>query len=134
VSLSASLDQTQTQMGVVNAAAYTGIQFWGKITAAAPGTGTSQAAGSIRFQVAMQTTDGAFKMCTKCDDDPGAPLMPSTSWMLYKIPFASLMQEGFGDPVGFQSNAITKILWKVEIPMTGKTPNWDMWIDDLSFY
>jgi hypothetical protein len=135
VSISASLDQTASQMGVVNAAAYSGVQFWGKINAAAPGTGTSQAGGSVRLQVAMNTTDGAFMKCTKCDDDPGAPLMPSTSWMLYKIPFSSLMQEGFGDPVGFQSSAITKILWKVEIPaMTTPTPMWDIWIDDLSFY
>jgi hypothetical protein len=139
VSISASLNRTATNKGAVNASAFTGIQFYGKITAAAPTpapSGSAQAPGSIRLQLAIPATDSENvpKMCTKCDDDPGAPLTPSASWMLYKVPFSSLAQESFGDPASFSSAAVTKVLWKVMIPNTGMTPNWDLWIDDLAFY
>jgi hypothetical protein len=139
VSISASLNRTANDKGAVNASAFTGIQFYGKITAAAPTpapSGSAQAPGSIRIQLAIPATDSENvpKMCTKCDDDPGAPLTPSAAWMLYKVPFSSLAQEAFGDPASFSSAAITKVLWKVMIPNTGMTPNWDIWIDDLAFY
>jgi len=129
VSLSVSLNQpSSTQAGYVIASSYQGVQFWGMVT------------GPVRVQVSTTATDqdAVPKTCTKCSDHFGATLPASTSWMLYKIPFSSLTQEGFGDPVTFSSASVMKVLWKVLIPGTATTNPavgaWDIWVDDLSFY
>ena len=130
VSLSASLNQpSSTQAGYVNAASYQGVQFWGMIS------------GPVRLQVSTTATDqdAVPVQCTACSDHFGATLTASTAWMLYKIPFSSLAQEGFGVPKAtFSSASVMKILWKVIIPGDATTNPavgaWNIWVDDLSFY
>jgi hypothetical protein len=123
-----------TQVGTVDASAYTGVQFYAIIVAP---TGA-------RLRVADLYTDPAGGMCTTdggpsgCYDHPGAPLTPSTAWAMYQIPFVSLTQAGFGNtsPIGaaFPSNAITAVRWDVNVPATGPTAPWELWVDDVTFY
>jgi len=135
--LTASLNTpSATQIGSVDASAYTGIQFYAIVK-----TGTTGA----RLTVANLYTDPVGGKCTttpgqptSCFDHPGAQLTISTTWMKYQIPFASLTQIGFGNqsPTGaaFPKNAITLIKWDIGIPMTGATEAWDLSVDDLTFY
>jgi hypothetical protein len=135
--LTASLNTpSATQIGSVDATAYTGIQFYAIIK-----TGTTGA----RLTVANLYTDPAGGKCTttpgqptSCFDHPGAPLTISTTWMKYQIPFASLTQIGFGNqsPTGaaFPRSAITLLKWDIGVPMTGPTDPWDLSVDDLTFY
>ena len=73
-----------------------------------------------------------------CFDSPGAQLTASTTWTKYQVPFASLVQLGFGNksPVGsdFPKNKIINFKWDIGIPQTGPTGAWDIWVDDLTFY
>jgi hypothetical protein len=123
VQLSATLNQPSANLaGYLNASAYTGVQFWGKIT------------GPVNLQVSFAGSDPDAHMCGRCGDNPEKALTATTSWTLYKIPFSSLAQEGFGDPVSFSSATTMKIVWKVVIPTSATTPAWDIWVDDLMFY
>jgi len=76
--------------------------------------------------------------CGRSFDHPGAQLTISTTWMKYQIPFDGLAQIGFGNksPIGtaFPKNAITLLKWDIGIPMTGPTEEWDLMVDDLTFY
>ncbi|HEX3757558.1 MAG TPA: hypothetical protein VHW23_02590 [Kofleriaceae bacterium] len=135
--LTASLNApSATQIGTVDATAFTGIQFYGIVN-----TGTTGA----RLTVGDLFTDPAGGRCTttpgqttSCFDNPGAQLAVSTTWMKYQIPFTSLTQLGFGNPspvgAAFPKNAITHLKWDIGIPSTGPTAAWELWIDDLSFY
>jgi hypothetical protein len=124
-----------TEVGTVDASAYTGVQFYAIINTAPTGA---------QLRVANVYTDPAGGMCTKADgpagcyDHPGAPLMPSTTWKMYQVPFASLSQIGFGNqsPTGaaFPRAAITVVRWDVNIPTTGPTEPWELWIDGVTFY
>jgi hypothetical protein len=135
--LTASLNTpSATQIGSVDVSAYTGIQFYAIIK-----TGTTGA----RLTVANLYTDPVGGMCTttpgqptSCFDHPGAQLTITTTWTRYQIPFDGLAQIGFGNksPVGaqFPKNAITLLKWDIGIPMTGATEQWDLMVDDLTFY
>jgi hypothetical protein len=124
-----------TEVGTVDASAYTGVQFYAIINA--PTTGA-------RLRVANLYTDPAGGMCTTtdgpagCYDHAGAPLAPSTTWTTYQVPFATLTQVGFGNPsptgAAFPSNAIINIRWDINVPTTGPTPAWELWIDGVTFY
>ena len=135
--LNASLNApSPTQVGTVDASAYTGIQFDAIISTA--GTGA-------RLTVANLYTDPVGGMCTttagqsnSCFDHPGIQLAIHTMWSTYQVPFASLVQLGFGNhsPTGaaFPSNAITLMKWDIGIPSSGATMPWDIWVDNLQFY
>jgi hypothetical protein len=135
--LTASLNApSATQIGSVDASAYTGIQFYAIIN-----TGMTGA----RLTVANQYTDPAGGRCTttpgqpnSCFDHPGTQLMITTTWMKYQIPFTSLTQLGFGNPsptgAMFPKSAITLLKWDIGIPTTDPTPPWELWVDDLTFY
>jgi hypothetical protein len=124
-----------TQVGTVDAHAYTGVQFYAIVNTDANGA---------RLRVADLYTDPAGGMCTtadgptRCYDHPAAPLAPSTTWTKYQVPFASLTQAGFGNvsPVGaaFPSNAITVVRWDINIPTSGPAAAWELWVDDVTFY
>jgi hypothetical protein len=126
---------SETQVGNVDASAYTGVQFYGIINTAASGA---------RLTVADLYTDPSGGMCTiasgakACFDNPGAQLTPSTTWTKYQVPFASLTQLGFGNPsplgVDFPKRAIVDLKWDIGIPSTGATAPWEIWVDDLTFY
>ncbi|HEU4730473.1 MAG TPA: hypothetical protein VFT22_21390 [Kofleriaceae bacterium] len=135
--LTASLNApSATQIGAVDATAFTGIQFYAIIT-----TGETGA----RLTVGDLYTDPIGGKCTttpgqptSCFDNPGAPLTITTAWTKYQIPFDSLTQVGFGNPSPtgalFPKDAITHIKWDIGIPMTGQTLPWELWVDDLTFY
>ena len=121
---------SETQIGSVDASAYTGIEF-----SAIVNTGSTGA----RLTVANLYTDPIGGKCTtSCFDHPGAPLPITTTWTKYQIPFASLVPNGVGNqnPMGamFPKNAITLLKWDIGIPRTGATEPWELWVDDLSFY
>lgn len=135
--LTASLNApSAAQIGSVDASAYTGIQFYAIVNTAMTGA---------RLTVANLYTDPLGGRCTtppgqptSCFDHPGAQLAISTTWTKYQIPFASLVQIGFGNPsptgAMFPKNAITLLKWDIGIPMTGPTAPWELWVDDLTFY
>ncbi len=135
--LTASLNApSATQIGTIDATAYTGIQFYAIIN-----TGPTGA----RLTVGDLYTDPVGGKCTtmlgqptSCFDDPGEQLTISTVWTKYQIPFTSLAQIGVGNPspsgATFPKNAITHLKWDIGIPMTGPTATWELWIDDLKFY
>jgi hypothetical protein len=123
-------------LGSVDVTAYTGVQFYAIVNTGATGA---------RLTVRDLYTDPIGGRCnpasgqpTSCFDDPGAQLTITTTWTKYQIPFASLVQIGFGNPspVGadFPKNAITHIKWDIGIPMSGPTAAWELWVDDLTFY
>jgi hypothetical protein len=122
-------------MGTVDASAYTGIQFYAIMSTGASG---------VRMTVGNLYTDPVGGLCstapgpTGCYDDPGAALAISTTWTKYQIPFSSLTQVGFGNPsplgTNFPKVALTHVRWDLGIPMTGPTPAWELWVDDLTFY
>jgi hypothetical protein len=135
--LTASLNRpTDDQVGTVDASAFTGIEFLGKLTAGATG---------VRLTVGNLYTDPAGGRCTPggsndvdCYDDPGAGLPLNDTWTRYRIPFTTLTQDGFGlpSPLGaaFPKEAITHIKWDLGIPETGETAPWELWVDELRFY
>jgi hypothetical protein len=124
-----------TQVGSVDASAYTGVQFQAIVRTAA--TGAHLSIGNL-------FTDPIGGMCTpadgdtECYDHPQAPLAPSTTWTQYRIAFNTLKQVGFGNqsPIGaaFPSSAITFIRWDIGIPATAPVEPWELWIDNLTFY
>lgn len=132
VSLNAPSD---TEIGTVDASAYTGIQFYAIVNTADTGA---------RFTVANLYTDPIGNQCTtapgpmNCYDHPGTSLALTTTWTKYQIEFASLTQIGYGNhsPLGtaFPRSAITLLKWDIGIPDTGPTEPWELWVDDLTFY
>ena len=133
VSVSASLNSpSATQTGALNAAGFTGVKFWGKIQ------------GPVEFHVSNVNTNPAGGICsptgglpTSCFGDGQVKVLaPSTAWMLYTVPFSSLVPAGFGTPPGtpFPSGQIYTLEWHVTIPATGLVTAWDIWLDDVTFY
>jgi len=123
--------------GVVDASAFTGIQFDAIINTGPDG---------VRLTVADLYTDPIGGKCSStptsdksdCFDHPGVHLATSTAWKHYKVAFADLTQLGFGlpSPTGpsFPKQAITRIKWDLGIASSGPTPDWELWIDNLAFY
>jgi hypothetical protein len=133
--LGAPLNTLSTsQIGTVDASAYTGVQFYAKIMTT---TGARLRVGNLYTEPAggmCSTTGGP----TGCYDLPAAPLAPSTAWTQYQVPFASLTQAGFGNPSplgdAFPKSAITVVRWDIDIPATDPAPPWELWVDSVSFY
>jgi hypothetical protein len=137
--LDASLNTlSATDVGVVDASAYTGVEFDAIID-----TGPAGA----RLTIADLYTDPVGGQCSTaptttdksgCFDHPGVHIAISTVWTHYQVPFASLTQLGFGlpSPVGaeFPKSAIVRLKWDLGIPPSGATPPWSLWVDNLAFY
>jgi hypothetical protein len=109
---------------------FAGVQFWGKIEAGST--------ASVRVKVPMtddtKIVDGGNCMLTetgtdKCSDDWGSKVALTTSWKLYKLPFASMMQEGWGKKFDFNKAHVTSVQFQVAAKTT-----FDFWIDDVSFF
>lgn len=123
------------QVGTVDASAYTGVQFHAIVNVASTGA---------RLRVGNLYTDPSGGMCSTtggasgCYDHPGAALAPSTTWTKYEVPFASLTQVGFGNPspigAAFPASAIVFVRWDINIPITGPTQPWELWIDNVTLY
>jgi hypothetical protein len=131
VTLSASLNSWQSQMGSLNATAFTGVKFWYKVT------------GPIELHVPNKNTSPMGGVCmgsgtAQCYDDGKVTIPPSATWVQIMVPFSTLMSSSppFGTPAGtpFPADQIYNIEWHVTIASPGMAPSWDIWIDDLSFY
>lgn len=124
-----------TEVGSVDVRAYTGIQFYAIINTGPLGA---------RLTVGNLYTDPAGGMCSPaggpqgCFDNPATQLAITTTWTKYQVPFASLVQSGFGNPspvgAAFPREAITHVRWDIGIPDTAPTEPWELWVDDLTFY
>jgi hypothetical protein len=125
---------TATEIGTVDASAYTGIQFYAIIDTATTGARLTVANEYTHPSGGICTADGA----SRCFDSPGLELDPSKVWTKYQVPFASLVQLGFGNksPLGadFPKNKIINLKWDLGIPQTGPTRAWEFWVDDVTFY
>lgn len=75
--------------------------------------------------------DGPFPVerTQKCGDHWVHPIRLSTEWQFYKVPFTSLLQEGWAKEsfkLDLTSAAVVRFTWS-----TG----WhDFWVDDVRFY
>ena len=136
--LTASLNRgSDTDVGIVDASAFSGIRFTAKLTAGIDG---------LRLTIGNLYTDPAGGKCvpggadhTDCYDNPGFSLTPhGGTWERYEVRFDQLTQLGYGlpSPVGanFPKSAITHVKWDIGIPATGATPAWELWVDDLAFF
>lgn len=136
--LTATLNRgSDTDIGMVDASAFSGIRFSAKLSTGVDG---------LRLTVGNLYSDPAGGMCTPggtrstdCYDNPGFQLTPHDgTWERYEVRFDQLTQLGFGlpSPTGpnFPKNAITHIKWDIGIPETGATPAWELWVDDLTFF
>jgi hypothetical protein len=136
--LSATLNTlSATQVGSVDASAFTGLEFDAIINAPS----------GARVSLANKYTDPSGHLCDphpaqpmkSCFDNPSLVLAPSTAWTHYQIPFKALTQLGFGfpSPTGdqFPASEIINVRWDIDIPSDNtETPAWELWIDNLRFY
>ena len=121
-----------------DASSQTGIRFRARAT---PGSTT----GSAWVRVAVQTSaimpvtnNGVpyFGTCTSgCFDAHGSYVLLSEEWAEYFVPFASLVQQGWGTPVTFDRATVLGLTWTPQADRQGNmTACFDFWIDDLGFY
>ncbi len=104
---------------VYDASAYAGIRFYAKAT-----TTWKQ----VRLNVSQKLTDASQKLCTKCDDHLGVALNLTDQWKEYKVLFADLSREGWGDKIDvLHLDQLLGVMFLVK-------PNRsvDFWIDDMS--
>jgi hypothetical protein len=122
-----------------NDSAYTGLHVYVKGTADATRTQPNYASSPNTIHIKLITTTcrdnddfGAFCVL---DADP-------TAWTLCDVPFASVIREGFRDstyPVAgdtFDPANLIKVQMQLDKFGTATDPavNYDVWIDDISFY
>lgn len=88
---------------------------------------------SIRFEVVTQAVangdEGGTCNGDGCFDAHGRDIPLSTTWTTVKVPYSTLVQEGWGAATSFDSQALLGIAFE---DLT--TQNWDFWVDDLQFY
>lgn len=127
--------RSSSQVGTVDASAFTGVQF-----DAIMDTGLG-----ARLVVSNAYTDPVGGMCsttsggaTSCYDHPATAIEPSKAWVRYQVPFSDLVQQGYGNPsplgASFPADQIVAIRWHIDIPETGETPAWELWVDNVAFY
>jgi len=104
---------------------YSGIQFDAKVGASSP--------ASIRFKIPDISSDPAGGYCSaKCYDDYGMDMVLTTDWVTYTLPFSSLTQVGFGDPLAtaFTPSQTTALQWQFLEPNV----DFDLWVDNVILY
>lgn len=107
-----------------NVSAYDGIEFWGK------GKGEM-----VRFLAVIPATDPTPEVgdCRepeqKCSDHPGLLFSFSEQWQLYRAPFASLKQYGWGTKASFGS-VLNAVLWIND----GPVEHFEFSIDEVRLY
>jgi expansin (peptidoglycan-binding protein) len=88
---------------------------------------------SIRFEIvttAIATAD-ENGTCTssKCWDAFGMDVALTGEWRTVRVPYSSVVQEGWGDSKSFDPSKILGIAFE-----DLGTGSWDFWVDDLAFY
>jgi hypothetical protein len=75
--------------------------------------------------------------CTSgCYDAHGSSVPFTDEWQLFRLPFASLVQEGWGAPAPFIASRILALHWSAKRAIGDFTPVacFDFWIDDIALY
>jgi hypothetical protein len=111
-----------------DASEYTGISF---------GARSESAAKTLLFKVVVAATDPRFEQCDpaaaadsmmQCYDHLQTTVQLTTAWQEIVVPFADLVQEGWGYSAGdFDATTLVAIQW-VAKPGTA-----NVWIDDVKF-
>jgi hypothetical protein len=100
-----------------------GVSFWAKRGAA----GTP----NLRFMVGSVDTQPEAGRCSKCFDDFGKFLEVTEQWTEYRLPFAELTQESWGDRV---EKLDTSRLYQLQWGVQASGSDFDFWLDEVSLY
>lgn len=129
---------------LIDASAYTGIQFWA--------WGLPLASGSsgqiVTFQVYDKAETPGLGVCdpsnqglTACGP-ASSPIAVPSRWTQFRVPFASLQLNSYyggSNETGFDPTTITKIEWNVQTPAAadggaGAPVSFDFCVGPVSFY
>jgi hypothetical protein len=123
-----NLEFTSAPVELYDASEYIGISF---------GARSASAAKALLFKVVVAATDPRFEQCDpdaaedsmmQCYDHLQTTVQLTTAWQQIVVPFADLVQEGWGYSAGdFDATTLVAIQW-VAKPGTA-----DVWIDDVKF-
>ena len=123
-----NLEFTSLPVKLYDASEYTGISF---------GARSESAAKTLLFKVVVAATDPRFEQCDpaaaadsmmQCYDHLQTTVQLTTAWREIVVPFADLVQEGWGYSAGdFDATTLVAIQW-VAKPGTA-----NVWIDDVKF-
>jgi hypothetical protein len=116
-------------------AGYTGVRFKAK----------AAKARKISVKVALPTTlDASYGgSCVPeegpppkpCNDHPAAAVVVAAGgWLEYEVTLASLKQEDWGVPAALDYSAIVQLHVVFPGPVSGGSADYDVWIDDVTFY
>gem|GEM_PF-2616137 len=103
-----------------DASQWDGVKFWAK------------GSGSPRFNLVTADTlppDGGGTCSGECYDSHGTRISLGADWTEIKVYFSDVRQEGFGTAVDF--NPASLMAFALQTKAAG---NYDMWIDNLSFF
>lgn len=87
---------------------------------------------SIRFEVVtvgVASSEEGGTCSGSCFDAHGRDVALTTEWTTVKVPFDTLVQEGWGNETAFDAAQILGLAWE---DLT--TASWEFWLDDLEFY
>jgi hypothetical protein len=104
----------------VDAAKWDGVKLWVK------------GSGSPRLNLVTAGTlpaDSGGTCSTNCYDSHGVRLSLSADWKQVKIPFDTLLQEGFGTAVAFDPATLKAVALQMKTAAA-----YDVWLDGLEFY
>jgi hypothetical protein len=103
-----------------NASAYSGVTFWGR--SAAPIT--------IKVLFPDANTTPSAGICTVCDRHFFTDARLEPEWKKFTIYFASLVQDGLGDPAppALDTAKLISVQFR-----TSRSATFDFWIDDIAF-
>ena len=110
----------------LDASGFSGVRFWAK------------GLGAIRVAVATVATtalDHGGTCRQLCYDNHQAIVDLTPAWAQYEVPFADVVQLGFGEPVDLDRSQILDVTWGSVDPVTGFAGScFDFWVDDVAFY
>lgn len=111
----------------VDASAFDGVEFW------------ARGRGVVRFfvaTVATNPTTDAGTCSEGCYDAHGDSVALADDWVRVRMPFAKLVQEGWGAPADFDASQILALQWSAKQRVGDFAPAscFDFWIDDVAFY
>jgi Carbohydrate binding domain (family 11) len=104
---------------------YTGIAFW----ALGPATGSQTVQVQVPEEATTPPAQGGTCM-TGCNAHYFTTInFPSTGWVQVVIPFASLVQAGFGTQVAWDPKTVLSVQFVVDPAIS-----FDFWVDDIGVY
>jgi hypothetical protein len=108
-----------------DASKYAGIAFWAKVG--------PNSTPKVRLKVPDMTTDPQGGVCTECFNDFGADLSLTPEWKFYIFPFKAMKQmPGWGAPR--KPHIAEGKLYGVQFQVNVPSANYDVWVDDLTFF